>query len=345
MKIAFLTRTWESADDPEKGLHGNNAVLRGIRAALPDHEVVHVPVPGTVWDPSSTHPPELQDMACAQWFLDHDWKQYDVLLNNEFGFAPILRLMQLPAWTLAHLDWWDYTDDKHGKWLPRFARWAESMIAPKASIIGRAPGRVVHMPYPVEAAKVLGPGCPDPLPWEERDIDVLWIGRDDVVKGPGSLRYFLANVRDGRFPWKVTACFSYMTERHAETMAMFAEQGVVDLRIGEDASQLYRRAKVVLSTSLSECYATSLVEGMVAGCIPVYDSLLTLDHIPRAHGAIVYENMQDLLPALTEAIAMGGGSMSARRAFAWASFAAEGPLGSRWNKFVKEEADVWHRWG
>lgn len=326
MRVAFVTRDW--AAGPQGSLQGPSTVFDGLRRSLAKHgmELVHTPIPGTYWNVEEDRAPELTDMSRTFETLAAV-EGFDFVLNNEPGLEPALSLGEVEHALLLHLEW-DRCPESFAHWLSLFVRFAPTVIAatPSTAALARSVNANVHMlAYPVHV--------PDPtggefwVPPAEKQDRVVWVGRDSPEKGV----HFLLAAAD-QLGERLSVFASYL---HPWTKLGLAACHA-EVHVGEPRSatlEAMRVSKVVMSTSLTESYATALVEGALLGCVPLLPRALRCEHL-RPFGVWVDEGQ---LPTIAlEAMQEFGSCTDGLQPWARQSFAAEGPLSDRWAQLVRQ---------
>lgn len=340
MRVAFLTRDHKDANSREGTLNGLEAVAAGIAAAFEGiHEFVRISVPGTWWDVTGARAPEVQDLSASGWFCNQDWPGYDLVLNNVPGFEPILRVLRVKHALVLHVNWRGL-QDTHAHELERFVRFAPVAIAPTKALQARASGLgipTVYAPFPL-----LGPSARNP---GSSNYDAVWAGRDEPGKGidllEGLLRLVASRTVLGDEPPRVGVFLSFCSEERARRLlSLHLPKQVV--RIGAPQAEYWDalcRSRAVLCTSQSEAYACAMVEGVLAGAVPVVPGDLGLDHL----GQVVeyWERTPEVVfGALTEAGQIHLDQAAARM---WAGLRYDPRIGSHgrlWRDQVLRQVDA-----
>lgn len=205
-------------------------------------------------------------------------------------------------------------------------------IVPRASLVGivsQFAHRTLYLPVPVDLARIV------PQAWEQRTIDVLWAGREDANKNAEMAEAILTPLAGLRL-----RCAMYASHLAADRVLRLRDAGV-DVVLGADMAVCHRAigcAKVVLSTSSSECYATVLVEGMAGGAVPVHPEWLPLDHLEPF--ALTGRNVGQLLDACFEGVRFGGDTFGPRKMVGRAKFDARSICGKRWVRWLDDEMSL-----
>ena len=342
LRVAYVTVDWGDPNNKEGALHGNAAVMRGIAAALEGvAEIVHVTVPGTFWNEDWPYAPELVTWLGTDWVVAQSWDDFDLVLNSEFGFIPVFEMMGLAkAWNVIHLDWTTLKDE-WSVWLERCARFASRMVVPTQRLLGAAAQlgveHVRFLPYPMPEDSF---GGFDQAKEGEPPL-VVWAAREDDTKDAELLLDTVKCLRSSRVGgWgdDAMARFRVYASYMSDPMRQKLEERGVTVRVCAPMEECHRAigaAKVVLSTSRSELYATTLVEGALSGAVPVFPSRLSLPHL-YPHGRPAAPNGVAMAAAVHSVVA-GPPRWQEVRAWGRLSFGAVGGMaGQNWRAFVKE---------
>jgi glycosyltransferase involved in cell wall biosynthesis len=277
-KVAFLTRNWFDEKNKEGALHGGNAVMLGVKAAYEaaKHDFVHLMVPGTYWNEDEAAYPELLDFGASEWFRKHDWSQYDLVLNNEFGFEPLLGMVGVTnRYFLQHIEWEDHPEPGI-EFLPLLAKFSERAIAAAPSTlahIAKHCSDVRYIPYPVDENRFTPEG--GIKSWADREYDVVWAGRASPQKDPEQL---LRTMKQIGMHVRCVVFASFLHPGMKEELEDYGVEVWVDAPM-QQCHDAIANSRLVLSTSCNESYATVLVEGLLSGAEIVYPDRLRLGHL------------------------------------------------------------------
>jgi len=237
VKVAYVTRL----PGVQGELNGNRILLGQLRRFV---DMTLVEVPGVAGLPY-----EASDLSGVLLLSKVHWRDFDLILTAEWGFAAVLHTLGVPFVHMVHM-------------LPRCPDGQAAKLAPFKGFVQRAicgtheVARDLRsmgieptvVPYPVDPAFNDAP--------VKKAYDIVWVGRDDCIKNVDGLVKVCEALPPGM---RVTAFSS--TSFSGNTFPENLRVKVAAPR--SHAIAAIRHARVVLSTSV---YETSPVVVTEAGC-------------------------------------------------------------------------------
>lgn len=280
------------------------------------------PVPIRIQNPSVVKVPEALDFEAHPVLAAIDWSKYSYVISNEWGFASFFAMREIPFCQMV-LFLWNY-DDGIAHWIEKFAPFADTLACPTLESYGflsasRPDAR--YLPTPVD------PACFVP---RTKEPFVVWVGRDDKQKDMTFLRevaLLLPNVEFRVFSGGPLAGPGHALAR-LSNVRMYVQQ---DRSLCWDA---IAKAQVQLMTSEYEVYATTLIEGGLAGCRLVARDVFGVRHcLPYI---TLRRTPEQVATAVAQALMQPKDHL--QRDFFSRMFGTDGDAGNRWRAFLWGEA-------
>lgn len=282
MRIAYVTR----APSGEQGkLQGNYALMRYMISVLRRSCIDMCPVyvgTGFAGIGEMERFPELRDIGGYAELRDKFLgEKYDIVLYADYGFAPFFYEYSVPAVLVVHT-LWVWPDDT-AYVLEKFLPFVKEAIVPTRESWGlfTAKGIKAHFaPYPIDVPEGK---------MENRKPYVLWVGRsggkqkrlDLLVK----VAALLPNVE----------FVAYVSDS-----AMEAPPGNIRFHVGESAADAMGEAKVFISTSAYETYATAIGEAGIRGCLICGFDVIGTGHYAPFYKAVPFPDTKLLVKQIEQ---------------------------------------------
>jgi len=260
MRIAYVSRAFD--EGVQGKLNGGYTVASGLIAL--DIGVEHIEIKNTGYLADGVVP-EIRDMLAYKELTKIDWDSYDYVLCGEYGFMPWFFLNDIRCSLLGHQIWtWN---DSTAFALEAFLPFVEHVIASSSDILGLYEGKGIPtnlLPYPTNE-KVFKE--------RQKDLEVIWLGREEPQKNPDELIEIALRMPDVEF--NVFSSTELAKEYPSNVIKHIA-------RSREEAIDAINRSKVLLMTSRYETFGLVLAEGGMAGCNVIARRIFALQHLAPA---------------------------------------------------------------